>query len=114
VDVETTRPTLDADAKAASMQVVATNRSHLALALPLTLVISRMQSSFEGLEVVNADNRLPGIGASWHLVPSANSGTLAPGASTTPVVLRFKFSKAPDHSQDTPPFIEFHVFERGH
>jgi hypothetical protein len=113
LQVQTTQPTLDVDAKTVSVRVVATNRSHLSLSAPLTLVISRMQSAFEGLEAINADNRLGGTGASWQLVSDADNAVLAPGGSTRPVVLRFKFTRAPERSQDTPPFIEFHVFERG-
>lgn len=95
------------------MQIVATNRSRRAFAAPLTLVVSRTESDFEGLEAVNADNRLPGVGASWQLSASANDTILASGASTQPVVLRPSFSKAPEYSQGSPPFVEFHVFERG-
>lgn len=114
VETQTTRPTLDIDAKTVSMQVVATNHSHTALAAPLTLVVSRMESLFGGLEAMNADNGLPGIGATWQLAAVVGGASLAVGASTKPAVLRFTFSKAPATSKDSPACLQFHLFEHSH
>lgn len=112
VQVDTTLPTVDPHAKTASVRIVATNRTQFPLPAPLTLVISNVKSVFDGLQAVNAENGLTRVGASWQLKASADGKALAPGDSTVPVVLRFKFSKAPDSTQDTPPFIDFHLFER--
>lgn len=111
LEVATSRPELDLDRKMVSMQVTATNGWRRAMVGPLTLVLSGVGSGFEGLRAVNADNGLSGTGASWSLTGGSGSD-LAPGHSTKPVTLRFRYTKAPDKMREAPLSVEFHIFER--
>jgi hypothetical protein len=111
VDVDTTRPTLDSDARSVSMKVTVTNRWHAALPGPLTLVLSDVASGLPDLHAVNADNGLGAAGASWVLGDgSAGGSSLAPGRATRTITLRFKYGKTPKNMEDTPPSVSFHIF----
>lgn len=113
VRLDATEPRFDVDAKTVSMQVVVTNRSRRPMSAPLTLLLSEMDSGLPGLQAVNTDNGLGGIGATWNLKAPGNGHELAPGAATTPLVLRFKFPKMPDDRKGSTPSFQFHVFEHG-
>jgi hypothetical protein len=105
-------PELDLGAHSMSLQVRVTNRSHRAIAAPVTLVLSRMETPFAGLHAVNAENGLTGVGASWIArQPSANQ-ILQPGETAAPIALKFKFEKAPGMIPTAPAlWTDFHIFE---
>ena len=117
LDVQTSAPTMDIAARTMSMQVKVTNRSARIMQLPLTVVLSRMGSIFEGVRVVNSDNHLPGVGAAWQLAANVENKTaLGPNEASAPIVLKFVFEnvpkeKLPDVGFGAPLDIEFHVFE---
>jgi len=120
LEVRTTAPGMDLMEKTVSMQVVVTNRSRRALALPLAIELTRVDSIFDGLKVRNSDNRLPGVGAVWNLASSSPDKTvLRPKEASAPLVLRFGFEKVPeeklpDVGSAAPLDIDFHIFESQH
>jgi hypothetical protein len=117
MEVETSLPTIDIDARTVSMQVLVTNRSPRAVALPLTIVLSRLESLFDGLKAVNSGNHLSGVGSSWDLVAnSGNNSVLGPNVTTVPITLKFQFEKVPEDKLPdlgfaAPLDADFHIFE---
>jgi hypothetical protein len=106
-------PELDIGAHAMSLQVTVTNRSHRAIAAPVTLVLSRMETPFTGLQAVNAENGLTGVGASWIARQANANRILQPGETAAPIALKFKFEKAPGTIPTAPAlWADFHIFER--
>jgi hypothetical protein len=117
MEVKTSLPTIDIDARTVSMQVLVTNRSPRAVALPLTIVLSRLESLFDGLKPVNSGNHLSGVGSSWDLVAnSGNNSVLGPNVTTVPITLKFQFEKVPEDKLPdlgfaAPLDADFHIFE---
>jgi len=89
VSFEASAARVDFAPKSVSITVAVKNRSMCSVAAPLTLVLDKIETDFEGLRVSNADNGLTNDGAAWKLLE--NRQELAPGEQSEPHVIRWQF-----------------------
>jgi hypothetical protein len=76
-----------------SLDVLLTNTSEKAIAVPLKLRVISLKSSSAVPEILDGENRLPGAGAVWDFTPQLPEGRLAPGQSSRAKRVRFKLSQ---------------------
>jgi hypothetical protein len=81
----------DPKSKLITLDVVIKNNSGQPLTGPFKLAVP---SANDGLfaEIANADNKVTGGGAVWDISGSVPGGTLAPGATSKPFALKFRYT----------------------
>ena len=85
-------------AKLITIDVVIKNNSEQPLSPPFKLTVPGLYKDDGLSEIANADNKISGGGAVWDISSSMPGGTLAPGATSKPFALKFRYLA----NEDTP------------
>jgi hypothetical protein len=93
----------DPKTKLITLDVVIKNNSEAPLTGPFKLAVPSFYKDYGYTEIANADNKVSGGGAVWDISGSVPGGTLAPGATSKPFALKFRYTadeSTPRNSDD--------------
>lgn len=84
-----------------TLDVVLKNKGRESLRGPLFMEVLALTGDLSGLEIANSCNRVVGPGATWDLSDTLSNGILAPGATTEPYSLVFRFLEKSAPARET-------------
>jgi hypothetical protein len=92
-----------------TVNITVRNDTGRPLKLPVKLVVSSVYKDFGFAEIANADNRAPGAGAIWDVSGTISGAVFAPGATSRPFALKFRYLAKPDLPRDSDDILGLSV-----